>query len=129
MSDLSMFSFTGRLTKDSTFKTINTTGKSVMNFDIAINTGWGDNKKVTYVKVAYWGPSGERLTNFFTKGKTAAVAGELYTNSWVGKDGTPHTDICVDAKSIQLVGNAPQQLQQADSPQPPAEDENTFPEF
>ena len=104
MSDLSNFSFTGRLTKDAVFKTINTTGTSVMNFDVAVNTGWGNNKRVTYVKVAYWGSAGAQLVNYFTKSKTVAIAGELYTNTWTAKDGTAHTDVCVDAKSIQLVG-------------------------
>lgn len=105
MSDLSMFSFTGRLTKDAVFKTINTTGKSVLNFDVAVNTGWGDNKKATFVKVSYWGTAGEKLVNFFTKGTTVAIAGELYTNTWTAKDGTVHTDVCVDAKSLQTIFN------------------------
>lgn len=101
MSDMSNYSFTGRLVKDAEFKTI-ASGKSLLEANIAVNVGWGDYKCTNWIKVQQWGERGKSLAEWLVKGSTVAVSGELKIMSWE-KDGKNGQDAIVNASSISLL--------------------------
>ena len=106
MSDINQFTFTGRLTKDAEVRTLES-GKTLLVANVAINTGYGNNKKTTYIKMQQWGASGANIASYLTKGNLIGASGQLSLNKWVGKDGVERQDLVVDVFSVQLLGPKP----------------------
>ena len=103
MSDLNNWSITGRLVKDAAFRTL-PSGKHVTEMSCAVNTGFGQYKKTTFVKITVWGDGLQKLVPYLTKGSLIAASGELTTNEWTSKlDGSVHTDLCMTSCDIQLL--------------------------
>jgi len=84
MADLNLFVCSGRLTRDAEQKTL-PSGTQLVTFDIANNTGWGDNEKVLFMQVNLWGKTGQNLFKYLTKGKAVQVYGTLEVQKWVSK--------------------------------------------
>ena len=105
MADLNSWSITGRLTKDAEFKIL-ASGKSLLICNVAVNTGYGDYKKTTFVRVQMWGERGKNIQQYLVKSSLIACAGELTTNEWTGnKDGQLHTDLQLDTYNIQILAS------------------------
>jgi len=104
MADLNSFTFTGRLTKDAQLKTLST-GKQLLEANVAVNTGFGEYRKTLYVKVNLWGARGEKVAGFMKKGGLIGAIGVLSKNVWQGNDGLEHTDLVVDAADLQMLSN------------------------
>lgn len=100
MSDLSILSVTGRLTKNAEEKT-SKNGKFYIQMDIAVNTGFGDNQRVSYVKVNKWGDSGKKLLIWLTKGTQVSASGEMYINKYKSEEtGKEYTDVILTAQQF-----------------------------
>lgn len=122
MSDLNSWNITGRLTKDAEFKTLSS-GKHMTEISCAVNTGFGQYKKTTYVKVSVWGDSLQKLVPYLKKGSLIATSGELTTNEWTSKqDGTVHTDLCISARDVQLLQSKAEQSGSNEEESEPAPD-------
>ena len=76
----------GRLTRDPELRH---TGKGtpVTSFSIAIDNGYGDNKRTDFVNCIAWNKTAEFVTKYFTKGKMIIVIGRITTRSWETQDG------------------------------------------
>lgn len=77
----------GRLTRDPELRH---TGKGtpVTTFSIAIDNGYGDNKRTDFVNCLAWNKTAEFVTKYFTKGKMIVIAdGRISTRSWETQDG------------------------------------------
>ena len=73
--------FSGNLTKDAEVKD---SGQSTtMNFAIAVNTGYGDNKQVMYINCSAF--NREKLAPYMKKGMKIAVSGELSEREYNNK--------------------------------------------
>jgi single-strand DNA-binding protein len=77
---------TGRLTADVTLK-YTQSGKAVAQFSIAIDDGYGENKRTYYPNIVVWGKPAEACGNCIGKGSKVNVCGKLTTRSYDGKDG------------------------------------------
>ena len=117
--DLNVWSGTGRLTKDADFRTL-ASGKQLLTCDIAVNTGWGEYAKTTYIRVQQWGERGSKLSKYLVKGKPIATSGTLTVNIWTKKDGTEVQQLVLDTNSIQLISgggsDAPQEKKGEEDP-------------
>jgi single-strand DNA-binding protein len=73
-------------------------GTAVCNFTLAIDDGWGENKKTNYIPVLAFGKTAENCGKFLAKGKQCAVTGKIQTGSFEKKDGTKvyTTDVVAD---------------------------------
>lgn len=76
----------GRLTRDPKLRH---TGKGtpVTTFSIAIDNGYGDNKRTDFVNCLAWNKTAEFVTKYFAKGKMIIVIGRITTRSWETQDG------------------------------------------
>jgi single-strand DNA-binding protein len=93
-------------------------GKStVTGWSVAVDDGWGDNKKTLWFDCSLWGKRGEALERHLVKGGKVTVTGDLSTREYDGK-----TYMTVNANDVTLQGGKPQG--QADSYQAPAPDIN-----
>lgn len=77
----------GRLVADPELKF--TAGKGTANttFTIAIDDGYGENKKTNYIPIVVWGKSAESSANYLTKGSQVAISGKIQTRSYENKEG------------------------------------------
>lgn len=89
----------GNLTKDPELKY--TTGfepKAVCRFTVAVNDGYGDKQKTSFIPCVCFGKTAENLERFLSKGSKVAVCGRIQTGSYE-KDGQKvyTTDIIADS--------------------------------
>lgn len=97
----------GNLTRDPELRQI-PSGQSVCSFSLALNRSYkgGDGNWVEatdYVDVVAWGPLGERVAQYVTKGRPVLVSGRLQSNSWE-KDGQKRTKVEVNAQDVTFLG-------------------------
>jgi single-strand DNA-binding protein len=60
-------------------------GKKVANFSVAVDQGFGDNKKTEWVNVVVFDKLAELAEKYLKKGKQVALSGTLRTTSWDDK--------------------------------------------
>lgn len=89
----------GRMTKDAELKYLPGSGTAVANFSIAVDDGFGDNKKTYFFNIVVFGKSAEAVVNYTHKGSKVAVIGKLTTRTWDAQDGTKRyaTEIVSDS--------------------------------
>ena len=112
---MNVFNCTGNLGGDP--RTNNVNGTLVVNFSLAVKSGYGDRATTEWVDVAYWGKAGEAVAQYLSKGKQVAVSGEL---SLKPAEGTYPAKLSVRASSVTLLGSkndSPASTQQAPSAQ------------
>ncbi len=109
----------GNLTRDPELR--NTpSGQSVCNFGLALNrsykNGEGEWVEATdFVDIVAWGPLGERVAQYLSKGRPALVAGRLQSRSWE-QDGQKRSKLEVVASDVTFLGGAPGAPQASDEP-------------
>ncbi len=63
-------------------------GKAYTKFGIAVNYGWGDNKKVSFLNCIAFDKKAEAIANYTHKGSKVMIEGEIQTGSYDKKDGS-----------------------------------------
>ena len=76
----------GILTRDPELRHTGT-GTPVCSFTIAIDNGYGEDKKTDFINCVAWNKTAEFVSNYFSKGKMIIVIGRISTRSWEGQDG------------------------------------------
>jgi len=76
----------GRLTRDPDVRTI-PSGTPVCEFGLAMDSGWGDNKKTCFIDVTVWGKQAEFVGKYFKKGAGIHLEGRLDFDTWEDKNG------------------------------------------
>lgn len=103
MADMNSFNFTGRITADTELKVLSNDNK-LCSFTVANNTGYGDNKKVNWVKCSIWGDKAQSLHPYLRKGQLVAVSGELSLNNYTTREGSQKSELQVFVKDFSLLG-------------------------
>lgn len=93
----------GRLGKDAETKTLEG-GKKVINFSVAVDTGWGDNKKTVWLECAKFGEN-TKIAEYLKKGTQVHVMGEPSVREWDGKDGVKNFSFQCRVNDITLCGD------------------------
>ena len=78
---------TGRLTKEPEVR-YTPNGKAVASFILAVDNGFGENKKTDFIPIVVWGNSAEFCGNNLNKGSKVLVDGRLQVRSYDAKDGS-----------------------------------------
>ena len=97
----------GNLTRDPDLRQI-PSGQSVCNFSLALNRSYkgsdGNWQEATdYVDVIAWGPLGERIAQYVTKGRPVLVSGRLQSRQWE-QDGQKRNKLEVVAQDVTFLG-------------------------
>ncbi len=100
----------GNLTRDPELRTT-PNGQSVCSFSLALNRSYkggdGEWKEMTdFIDIVAWGPLGERVAQYLTKGRPALVSGRLQSRSWE-QDGQKRSKVEVVANDVTFLGGAP----------------------
>ena len=102
----------GNLTKDPETRTT-PNGKTVCNFDIAVNDRQGN---VTYFHVSAWEKQGENCQRYLSKGKKVSVFGPVSARAYTDRNGNANVSIEVAAQDVEFLSprdNYEQQERQA----------------
>ena len=110
----------GRLTRDPEMRHTNS-GTPVTTFSIAIDNGYGDNKRTDFVNCLAWNKTAEFVTKYFTKGKMIIVIGRISTRSWETQDGKRAYATEVVAKEVSF---GEMKSSQQTATQPPMQDDD-----
>ncbi|MEG2381218.1 MAG: single-stranded DNA-binding protein [Oscillospiraceae bacterium] len=89
----------GRLTKDPELRHTGT-GTPVCSFSIAIDDGYGENKRVEFINCVAWSKTAEFVDKYFEKGKMIIVIGRIQTRTWEGADGKKNYSTEVVANEV-----------------------------
>jgi single-strand DNA-binding protein len=97
----------GNLTRDPELRQI-PSGQSVCSFSLALNRSFkgqdGNWQEATdYVDIVAWGPLGERVAQYVTKGRPVLVNGRLQSRSWE-QDGQKRSKVEVIAQDVTFLG-------------------------
>ena len=95
------------LTRDPELRTT-PNGQSVCSFSLALNRSYkgadGNWQEATdYVDVTAWGPLGERVSQYVTKGRPVLVSGRLQSRAWE-QDGQKRSKVEVVAQDVTFLG-------------------------
>lgn len=118
----------GNLTRDPELRQI-PSGQSVCSFSLALNRSYkgqdGDWKEATdYVDVVAWGPLGERVAQYITKGRPVLVSGRLQSRSWE-QDGQKRSKLEVVAHDVTFLGGRGSEDMSAGAPKDEVPTANT----
>jgi single-strand DNA-binding protein len=97
----------GNLTRDPDLRQI-PSGQSVCSFSLALNRSFkaadGTWQEATdFVDVVAWGPLGERVAQYVTKGRPVLVNGRLQSRQWES-DGQKRSKVEVVASDVTFLG-------------------------
>jgi single-strand DNA-binding protein len=93
-------------------------GKAVANFNIAIDSGFGDKKKTDFVPIVCWEKLAEVVGNNLTKGRRILVEGRLQIRTYDADDGQKRRVAEIVAQNIEFLDSK----QGGSSAQAPAND-------
>lgn len=95
----------GNLTKEPELKyTTSNDPTAVGRFTIAVNDGYGDKQKTSYINIVCFGRIAENCERYLTKGSKVAVEGKLQTGSYE-KDGRKVYTTDIKADSIEFLSS------------------------
>jgi single-strand DNA-binding protein len=113
-------SFSGNLGSDAEVR-YTPNGTAVLQFSVAMSSGYGDKKKTEWVRCSQWGKVAEStLKDYLKKGTAVFVTGEMSLNTYQANDNTVRTSINLTCHSIDLISGKKQETNSAPPPKPPA---------
>lgn len=97
----------GNLTRDPELRQT-PNGQSVCSFSLALNRSYknssGEWQEATdFVDIVSWGPLGERVAQYLSKGRPCLVNGRLQSRSWE-QDGQKRSKVEVVAQDVTFLG-------------------------
>ncbi len=94
----------GRLTKDPEVKyTAGENPTAVARFSIAVNDGYGDNERTSFINIVAFGKQAENCERFLSKGRQVGITGRIQTGSYE-KDGRTVYTTDVIASRVEFLG-------------------------
>jgi single-strand DNA-binding protein len=97
-------------------------GKAVANVNIAVDCGYGDNKKTAWIRCTFWDKLAEVANQYISKGKMVYIEGELNPDDNGGprlfqrNDETFAANYEITVRVLKLLGGKDQTAQQAQQP-------------
>lgn len=95
----------GRLAKDPELRTTSS-GVSVCTFTLAVTRRYADgqgNRQADFIPIVVWRQQADACHKYLTKGKQAAVAGEIQTRSYDAQDGTKRYVTEIIAEQVEFL--------------------------
>lgn len=94
----------GNLTEDPELK-VTPSGVPVANFRIAVGRRFAKDgeQNADFITIVCWRATAEFVKNYFSKGKSILVCGQLQSRSWTDKDGKNRSTLEVVADEVSFV--------------------------
>ena len=98
--------FSGRLTKDCECR-YTQSGKAVLNFSMAVDVGYGDNKSAVFLNCVLWDK--EKLVPHLTKGKPIIIRGEYTERKYQDRNGQDRRAVEIIVRDVEFQQGQPRQ--------------------
>lgn len=85
MSDLNSMTVVGRLTADAESRQVG--NSTLVTFNLANNTGFGQYECVNFFKVNAWGKQAQGALQYLKKGKQVGITGTFENKKWTDQNG------------------------------------------
>lgn len=106
------------------------TGKSVGNFSVAVDKGYGENKSADFFRVQAWEKTADFVAKYFSKGKEILIEGRMESREYE-KDGQKNLVWELIAERVEFCGGARESAPPAGQPPisggAPADDNDPYP--
>ena len=112
---MNVFTCTTRLYKDAEQR-FTKNGDSIVSFRGAVDSGFGQNKKTSWLKFNLWGKRGDSLLPYLKDKTQVVVSGEFSNEEYTDKDGNKRTSAEIRVNELTLVGGKPEGQPQAAAP-------------
>ena len=93
----------GRLVADPELRITEKVGKSVCKFRLAVDSGFGDNKRTDFINIIAFGKTAELAAEYLSKGKMTAVEGRLQIRNYQTPENEKRTTTEVIANSVKFL--------------------------
>ena len=100
---MNVFTFSGNLGSDAEQR-FTQGGTAVLQFSVAVTSGYGERKTTTWVRCSLFGKRGESLAAYMNKGQQVVVSGEATLREWQGQDQSTNKSLEVNVNEVTLVG-------------------------
>ena len=114
---MNSWNFTGNLGKDAETR-YTPAGKTVVQFSVAVKSGYGEKASTTWARCSLWGDRGEVLAKYLTKGQLVGITGEAELKEFVNKEGNKQSSLEVRVNDLTLLGG---KQDKAETPERPSE--------
>lgn len=101
---MSFVTICGRLGRDADLRQGDEPSKSVANFSVAEDIGYGENKRAQWWKCALWGNRAEKISQYLTKGTPVTIFGNPELREYDKKDGTKGHELTVRVVDVVMQG-------------------------
>ena len=99
---MNSISLTGHLGRDPEVRHTGS-GKTVANFSLAVNDGFGERKQTYWIPVVAWEKTAEAAEKYLKKGSHVGIEGRLQQRSWQDKEGGNRTVLEVVANRLEFL--------------------------
>lgn len=129
---MNVLCFSGNVGKDGVLRYL-PNGDAILNFSVALSSGYGDKKITTWMNCSLFGKRAESVAPYITKGQSVAVNGEFQSRPYMTKEGVEKLSIEVRVADVTLMGGKPEGQELQDAPQraapaaKPAQDQSSAP--
>lgn len=96
----------GNLTKDVELR-YTTDQKAIAKFTLAINDGYGENQRTSFIPIVVFGKQAENAERFLSKGSKAGITGRIQTGSYTNQEGVKIYTTDVIANSVEFLDSRP----------------------
>ena len=100
---MNSWSLTGNIGNDADQRFIES-GESIVNFSVAVKSGYGAKAKTIWARCSMFGKRGESVLPYLKKGQLVGVYGELSVDEYTDKSGTKCFSINVRVNDLTLLG-------------------------
>jgi len=97
---MNILTLVGRVGQDGELRTISN-DKTVLNFSVATDIGFGENKSTMWVRCSIWGNRAQAIAPYILKGTQVTVSGPCKLRSWENAEKSG-TDLELDARDVAL---------------------------
>jgi len=79
-------------------------GKAVTNLSLAVDQGYGDNKRTEWIRVTLWNKQAEAANSWLSKGDLVSVESEIFRiNAYAAHDGGIRGQLEVTARRVDYI--------------------------
>ena len=105
---MNVWTFTGRLGNDAEQR-VTASGDSVVNFSVAVESGFGDKRVTSWTRCAIFGKRGSSLVGYLLKGTQVAISGEVTLREYEDRDGARRSSLDVRVGEVTLLSSKDRQ--------------------
>ena len=126
MPNLNQVNLMGHVGKEPEMK-YSANGNAVLTFSIAVNSGWGDNKRTDWIDCVMFGNRAESVSEFIGKGDPLFVSGSIQINDWQDKEGNKRRGFNIVVNQVELLRGRTQEAGATKSKAPTQDGEDDLP--